>query len=50
MRYGDMDFIKEATGNFYGNLDLPTENEATAVEATFFDLLFNQAKLQMGLE
>ena len=45
-----MDFVKEVTGNFYGNLDLSVVESASAVEATFFDLLFNQAKLQMGLE
>ena len=50
MRYGDLDFVKEVTGNFYGNLDLQVVEEGSAVEATFFDLLFNQAKLQMGLE
>lgn len=48
MRYGDLHFTKEAVGNFYGNLDLPAAEET--VEPGFFDLLFNQAKLQVGLE
>lgn len=47
MRYGDLEFIKEPTGNFYGNLDLPAiENK----NSSFFDRLFSKAKLQTGLE
>lgn len=42
MRYGDLEFIKEPTGNFYGDLDLPAiENKG----ADFFELLFNKAKV-----
>ena len=47
MRYGDLEFIKEPTGNFYGDLDLPAiENKG----ADFFELLFNKAKVQTGTE
>ena len=49
MRYGDLEFIKEPVGNFYGNLDLPSLEESINPEG-FFDLLFNKAKLQTGLE
>jgi legumain len=44
MRYGDLHFTKEVTGNFYGNLDLPYSGEA-AGEPTFIDSLFLKAKL-----
>lgn len=40
MRFGDMNFIKEPVGNFYGNLNLPAIDEATG----FFDILFSQAR------
>ena len=44
MRYGDLEFIKEPVGNFYGNLDLPTLDEK-AKESNFFEVLFSKAKL-----
>ena len=50
MRYGDLEFVKEPTGNFYGNLDLPAIEEGAAEPTSFFDVLFSQAKLQTGLE
>jgi len=45
MRYGDLEFVKEPTGNFYGNLNLPSAEEETAEPVSFFDALFNSAKL-----
>jgi legumain len=47
MRYGDLVFKNEPVGNFYGNLDLPSIEETSE---GFFDILFNKAKLQVGLE
>jgi len=44
MRYGDLEFIKEPVGNFYGNLDLPSLDEK-AKESNFFEVLFSKAKL-----
>ena len=48
MRYGDLDFVKEPVGNFYGNLNLPAIDETPATG--FFDILFTKAKLATGLE
>lgn len=42
-----MNFVKEVVGNFYGNLNVPTEEET---KESFFDVLFDKAKLQTGLE
>jgi len=42
-----MGFVKEVVGNFYGNLNVPTEEES---KESFFDVLFEKAKLQTGLE
>lgn len=47
MRFGDLEFKSEAVGNFYGNLDLPTVESSPV---GYFEVLFNQAKLQVGLE
>jgi len=47
MRYGDMSFINEAVGNFYGNLDVTLAEED---KENFFEALFNKAKEITGLE
>lgn len=42
-----MGFTKEVVGNFYGNLNVAAEGET---KESFFDILFDKAKLQTGLE
>jgi hypothetical protein len=45
MRYGDLDFVAEPVGNFYGVLDLPEIVETAKVD-NFFRKLFTQKKTQ----
>jgi hypothetical protein len=49
MRYGDLEFKSEPVGNFYGNLDLPAI-DSEGMPVGYFEVLFNKAKLQVGLE